>query len=174
MTTPPKPRGKKLFSRPLSEIVNRALDPLAAKQGFGEASLLLRWEEIAGARIAALCQPIRLQWPARGKQRPPGKPQEAATLALRVEPGFGLDIQHMSAALIDRVNQHLGWRCVVKLTIKQEPLRRKAAPARRRPPGDAAARAKAAEAAQGVTDEGLRRALIALGERAMAKPISRD
>jgi hypothetical protein len=162
-------RPTQKLPRTLAELVNRALDPLVAKQGFGESSVLLQWETIVGARIAALCQPIRLRWPLRGKLRSPEKPQEPATLTLRVEPGFGLDIQHMGDAIINRVNAHLGWRCVGKIALVQEPLQRKAPKPACVARGDAAARERAERAAQGVDDEALREALARLGERVMAK-----
>lgn len=161
----PSPREKRA-SRALGDLVNRALDPLVARQGFSESSLLMQWEAIMGARIAALCQPVRLQWPPRPKTRSPEKKEEPATLVLRVEPGFGLDVQHMSSTLIERVNTHLGWRCVGRLSIRQEPLAAKTA--RRAPLQNPAARAKAAAAAEGVEDDALREALIGLGERALA------
>src|ERR1019366_4769569 len=75
--------------------------------------------------------------------RAPDAGQQPATLALRVEPGFGLDIQHMSGAIIERVNTHLGWRCVAKLAIRQEPLQRAALKRQLAPPNDPAARARA-------------------------------
>ena len=88
MTAPNARRPSQKFSRPLAEFVNRTLDPLVAKQGFGESSLLLQWETIIGARIAGLCQPIRLRWPPRAKSRAPDKPDEPATLVLRVRTGL--------------------------------------------------------------------------------------
>ncbi len=169
MTEAGKSRSRDRVSRPLAELVNRALDPLVLRQGFSESSLLLRWDAIMGARVAAICEPIRLQWPPRPKTRPPDKKDEPATLVLRVEPGFGLDIQHMGATIIDRVNTHLGWRCVARLTIRQEPLTAKPRRLRKSAPIDAATRARATEATEGVTNEALRAALIALGERALAK-----
>lgn len=165
-----KSRSKDRVSRPLAELIGRTLDPLVSRQGFSESSLLLRWEAVMGARVAAICEPVRLQWPPRAKNRAPEKKDEPATLVLRVEPGFGLDIQHMSATIIDRVNTHLGWRCVARVTMRQEPLTAKRRPARKPAPVDAAARARAAAATEGVTNEALRAALIALGERALAKP----
>jgi hypothetical protein len=162
-------RPSQKFSRPLAEFVNRALDPLVAKQGFGESSVLLQWETIVGARIAGLCQPIRLRWPPRAKSRAPDKPEEPATLSLRVEPGFGLDIQHMSGAIINRVNAHLGWRCIGKIVLVQEPLRRDAPKPTHLAPRDPAARDRAEEATLGIEDEALRKALVKLGERAMTK-----
>jgi hypothetical protein len=158
----------------LAEFVNRALDPLIAKQGFGETTLLTQWETIVGARLAAICEPTRLNWPPRPKKPAANAPALAATLMLRVEPGFGLDVQHMSGSLIDRINAHLGWRCVARVAIRQEPLRR-VAPRRRRepPPRNLALKARAEAATEGIADEALRRALTTLGEHAFEQA-SRD
>ena len=156
--------------RRLVEFVNRALDPLIAKQGFGETALLTQWEAIVGARLAAICEPARLNWPPRPKKPAADAPAQAATLMLRVEPGFGLDVQHMSSALIDRVNAHLGWRCVARIAIRQEPLRLAAKKRRREtPPRNPALRARAEAATEGIADEGLRRALTTLGERTLGQ-----
>jgi hypothetical protein len=165
-------RARRVVSRPLAELVNRALDPLIARRGFGEATLLTQWDMIVGARIGALCQPMRLNWPPRPKNGAPDAGQQPATLALRVEPGFGLDIQHMSGAIVERVNTHLGWRCVAKLAIRQEPLHRAAPKRPRTPPSDPAARARAEETTQGVENDALRAALITLGERVLAEKAS--
>ncbi|QGM97308.1 DUF721 domain-containing protein [Methylocystis parvus] len=160
---------KGVFARPLVDYVLRELDPLVARQGFGEASLLLQWREIVGARVADICAPERLQWPARARKPAPDRPQEPATLVLRVEPGFGLEIQHMAPAIVDRVNAHLGWRCVVRVTLRQQALAPRAE--KRRPPrpalADPASRARAEAATQGVAEESLRAALIRLGEQAL-------
>jgi hypothetical protein len=164
------PRAKGVFARPLADYVLRELDPIVAKQGFGEASLLLQWREIVGARIADICAPERLQWPTRARKPAPGKPQEPATLVLRVEPGFGLEIQHMAPAIIDRVNAHLGWRCVARATLRQQALaipRPEQKPPHPRP-SDPAMRARAEAATEGVAEEALRAALVRLGEKALA------
>lgn len=168
-------RPNRTRARRLADLVLREVDPLVAKQGFGEASLLMQWPEIVGVRVAALCQPERLQWPprprgARGKaSEQKERPQEPATLILRVEPGFGLDIQHMAPAIVDRINAHLGWRCVAKLFLRQEPLAAvKNAPRQPpAPPNDPAARAQAEAATAGLREDGLREALNRLGERAL-------
>ncbi len=189
-------RSKGRGARTLSEVVNRTLDPLVARQGFGELTLLTQWEMIVGARIGAICAPEKLVWPPRPKtpagktpagKTPAGKTPVAkteptkthmrsinaeprpATLRLRVEPGFGLDAQHMSGAIIERVNAHLGWRCVGRLSFIQAPLTR-LAPKRARPArSDAEARAKASAATEGVEHDALRAALLRLGEQIMSR-----
>ncbi|MBM3577507.1 MAG: DUF721 domain-containing protein [Alphaproteobacteria bacterium] len=173
-------RAKGLRARPLADYVLRELDPLVAARGFSEASLLLSWREIVGARIARICAPASLQWPPRprGKSSAPSvtkrrekTPREPATLVLRVDPGFGLEAQHLAPIIIDRVNAHLGWRCVARVALRQEELASESASrpgADRAPKPDAAARARAVKATEGVAEEGLRAALIKLGERALA------
>jgi hypothetical protein len=167
MSAAPRRTGR--IGRPLAELVLRQLDPLVARQGFGAASLILQWTEIVGARVAGVCAPERLQWPARGRKPSPDRPQEPATLILRVEPGFGLEVQHMAPTIIERVNGHLGWRCVARVTLRQAALTTRPAPSpRRRPPPDPEARAQAQLATEGVENAGLRAALVRLGEKALA------
>ena len=167
MSMPEGAPSKRRGARPLADLVNRTLDPLVARQGFGESTLLTQWEAIVGARLAAISAPERLNWPPRPKARPEGVEIQPATLVLRVEPGFGLDVQHMSGVIIERVNAHLGWRCVARLSLRQAALP-PPKPKRKAPLGDPAARAAAAKAAEGVEHEALRAALVALGERVLS------
>jgi hypothetical protein len=172
MSTPPEHdrRAKRRGATRLAELVNRALDPLVARQGFGESTLLTQWETIVGARVSAISAPEKLIWPPRPKTRLPDAEIKPATLALRVEPGFGLDIQHMSGAIIERVNAHLGWRCVARLSLRQGALAPSAKPKREKVlPSDPAAKARAELATEGVAHDALRAALIALGERVLSE-----
>lgn len=156
---------RKPWVQPLADLVSGAIDPVLAKQGFGQADVILNWEDIAGARLAAVCEPIKLQWPTRPKNAPPDRIPEPATLIVRVEGGFALELQHMAGALIERVNSHLGWRCIGKISMRQGPLERPNAPRPRpRPPGTQAL-AEAGDAVAGVEDEALRQALTRLGAR---------
>jgi hypothetical protein len=160
---------KRPWSQPLADFLPKILDPAVARQGFGESALLLDWAEIAGERIAAISEPVRLQWPPAGVKRDPLEPRPPAALVLRVEPGFGLEIQHLSAVLIERVNAHLGWRCVGSLKIRQEKIRRVPA-APRRTAEDPHARAEAERQVTGIEEEPLRNALARLGARVLDRP----
>lgn len=163
----PPPRRK--AARPLADYLPDALDPLVAKLGMSQATLVLDWAEIVGERIAAVCEPARLRWPPRGPKSDPTKGSDPATLVLRVAPGMALEIQHLAPVLIERVNAHLGWRCVGKIALRQEPLQqRRRRPAKQRQPGPAA-RAEAERLAAGIEDEGLRAALARLGAAALAE-----
>ena len=112
-------RKKKLVGQPIASLMRAALDPAIAKIGLSQASLMLDWDTIMGARIAAMCEPEKLRRPRGSSKTAP----EAATLILRVANGFGLDVQHMAPTIIERVNTHLGWRCVGAISIKSAPLK---------------------------------------------------
>ena len=99
---------------------------MLAKRGLSQASLILDWAAIVGARTAALCEPARLQWPPRGPKTDPAK-AGPATLWLRVAPGRALDIQYQGPVIVERVNAHFGWRCIagVKIRARAEAGRRR-------------------------------------------------
>ncbi|HEY8578713.1 MAG TPA: DciA family protein, partial [Beijerinckiaceae bacterium] len=111
MRSPRKP----IRARPLADLVGEALDPIVAKQGFGESDVILNWDDIVGPRLAAVSEPQKLQWPPRPPGRLPDAPPEPASLIVRVEGAFALEMQHVAPILIERVNARLGWRCVGRL-----------------------------------------------------------
>jgi hypothetical protein len=160
-------RAKQRWATPLGDFVAPLVEPALARQGFGEASLVADWPEIVGASIARGCRPIKLQWPPRAPKRDPETPVEPATLVLRVEGAAALDIQHSAALIVERVNAHLGWRCIGKLAFRQGPLE-PPPPARRHAPAPSGeAIAKAREAASAIEGEALRAALERFGARAL-------
>jgi hypothetical protein len=156
------PHKTAFWSLPLADLVGAAIDPVLARQGFGESNIVLFWEEIVGERLAAMSEPLCLRWPPRGNAQFDHAP---ATLVVRVQGGYALELQHMTGLVIERVNAHLGFACVGRIAIKQGPLERRPdgkAP-RRPPPPEAVAAAEACVA--GIQDEALRQALSRLGAR---------
>lgn len=163
---PPKRRP---WSQPLADFVTQAMSPALAKHGFGEADLILNWDEIAGERLAAVCEPLKVQWPGRGPKSSPDAKQEPAMLVLRVEGAFALELQHSAPVLIERINAHLGWRCIGRIALRQGPLEHRHASKPKPLPRDAEAEKKAAAMLGGVADEGLLDALTRLGGRVLAR-----
>jgi hypothetical protein len=162
---------KNPWSRPLADLVQTAIDPILRRQGFGQSDLVLFWDDIVGERLAAVSQPVKVQWPASKRDRAADNGSAPATLVVRVETGFALELQHLAPIVIERVNAHFGWRCISRLLLKQGPI---AAP----PPARHGVRLlnKDAETGaetivgNGVVYEPLRLALIRLGARALARP----
>lgn len=152
------------WSRPLADLVGKAIDPVLARQGFSQSDILLFWDEIVGERLASMSEPISLRWPPRG---PGGKDRrfEPATLVVRVESGFALELQHLAPLVIERINAHLGFACIGRLSLKQGPLTRRRVARPPAPSPSAAALAAAADCVGEVSEEPLRQALIRLGAR---------
>jgi hypothetical protein len=168
--------GKMPWSRPLADLVQTAIDPVLRRQGFGQSGLVLFWDDIVGERLAAMSQPVKVQWKVLQHDRAadngpaPENDPAPATLVVRVETGFALELQHLAPLVIERVNAHFGWRCVSRLLLKQGPV---AAPplARYEPnPLDKAAETAAEQIVGGVMDEPLRLALTRLGARVLTGP----
>ena len=163
-------------ARSLADYVLRQIDPLIARRGFGEGSLLMAWREIVGDQLAAICAPDQMKWPKIPVHSKATKIKSPATLVLRVEPGFGLQVQHLMPVIIDRINAHLGWTCVDRLVIRQDPLNildrggslhpEKGAEVRDRSVNPEL-RAQAVAAGAGFADPDLREAVIRLGQNAL-------
>lgn len=162
-----QPAKQPSWSRPLAELVSGVMDPVLARQGFGESSIILHWDEIVGERMARTCEPLKLQWPPRGPKSAPDVRSEPATLIIRVEGAFALELQHLAPVVIERVNAHLGWRCIGKLAMRQGPVAGKSQHPRFNPAFDAVAYQAAAAQAVGIEDGQLRDAVTRLGARVL-------
>jgi hypothetical protein len=138
------------------------LKTLDERFGAGPGALQARWREIAGERLAAFTEPVKLTKPRGGG---------AAALELRVQGPAAALVQHQGPEILARVNLFLGPGSVDRLRIVQGPVRTapagptpaQAAKARRRKaPLDAGAEARLqAELAE--APEGIRAALLELG-----------
>jgi hypothetical protein len=148
------------FPRPLAELTAGALSGPLKRQGFASTEIVTRWGEIVGPEIAAHCEPLKINWPRglEGEEAPP----EPATLVLRVEGPAAIEIQHLSAVILERVNRFFGWQAIGRLGLRQAPLRRRASPEPPKPP-DPAEQARIATSLPQIEDEGLRAALARLG-----------
>jgi hypothetical protein len=145
--------NKRSYPKPLADLVAVCVADVFARQGFTSCAIVTHWDDIVGAEISALAEPIRMQWI---RTRDPDE-SPPATLVLRVEGPAALEIQHMSGVIVERVNRYLGWQAVDKLSLRQAPLMRR--PRLARPRIDATAAAAMAAQMTGIADDGLRTAL---------------
>ena len=160
-------------AKPLDLLMRGVIEPALAARGLGEASLIADWPAIVGEAIAGYARPQQLQWPPRPARRDPEAPIAPATLILRVDGAFALEAQHNAAVIVERVNAHLGWRCVEKIAFRQGPLPPLKAKRRAAPAPSEAAEAEARQAAAAIGDEALREALTRLGARAIDRAARR-
>lgn len=162
--------GKIPWSRPLADLVLAAIDPVLARQGFGQSGLVLFWDDIVGERLAAMSRPVKVQWPVRQIDRAAENGSAPAMLVVRVESGFALELQHLAPIVIERVNAHFGWHCVSRLVLKQGPVAARPRARHAARPLDEAAGAAAEMIVGNRVDEPLRLALTRLGARVLARP----
>ena len=145
-------------AKPLHELAGKTIADLFARQGFASTGIITHWADIVGAEIADHAEPIRMIWPRRVQEDDP----EPAALVLRVEGPVALEIQHMSGAIIEKVNRFFGWRAVGRIQIRQAPLMRREKNVRPAPPDPAVVERLAADMSD-IGDEDLRGALARLG-----------
>lgn len=153
---------------PLADFVSPAVGDAFSRFGFSQGDLILHWPDIIGAKMAAHCHPLKLQWPRASRKTPEQTPAGLATLILQVESYAALDVQHMSGTILQRVNTFLGWRCIGKISLRQGPLPKVSAPRPVRRP-DPACLAQAQEFTADIDDAPLRAALIRLGAQVLSQ-----
>src|SRR5664279_5047025 len=146
------------FPRPLSELLSATLSDALKTQGFASAEILARWGDIVGPEVAAHSEPMKINWPKPMGDEDP----EPATLVLRVEGPAALEIQHLSAVILERVNRFFGWQAIGRIALRQAPLRRREPPTPP-PPLDPEIAARIAAGMPEIKDEELRQALARLG-----------
>ena len=142
----------------MGALLPKATDPIVRKRGFQNGEILSRWAEIVGPEIAEKSCPELLSY-AQGSGL-------GATLRVRVESAWAVEVQHLEPVIVERINTFFGHAAVSRLALIQAPLPRRAAP---KPLAtrdlSAAEHGALDEAVAGTDDDGLRTALRALGER---------
>jgi hypothetical protein len=156
-----QPRSR---TRPLADFINVCLGPSLAAQGFAASDVLMAWPDIVGERLAEFTQPLKIEWKKRPAHADPESRPEPATLVVRVESAFALELQHLAPVVVERVNAHYGWRCIGTLVLKQGPVRR-AKPEKPKPPVlTPADRERIALASQAIEEDALKAAIGRLGQ----------
>jgi len=85
------------YIRPLADDAMGQAAAALAQAGFADPTLVTRWAEFAGAEVAQVAEPVRLQ-----------EGPEGAVLTLKADPAAAVFLQHESRALIERLNGQLG------------------------------------------------------------------
>lgn len=157
-------RHQRPLARPLAEFLDVCLSPSLAAQGFASADIIMAWPDIVGERLAAFTQPLKIEWKRKSPHADPEARPDPATLVVRVESAFALELQHLAPTVIERVNTYYGWRCVGKLVLKQGPVRRTVKKKPAPPSISSADREKIGKALDPIEEERLKGALDRLGQ----------
>lgn len=167
--------------KPLGDYLKPCLGRALAAQGFAAADVIVAWPEIVGDRLAPVSQPVKVEMRRSGRGSNGAREfdvlsgpedrdrREGATMVVRIEGAFAIELQHLAPVVIERINARYGWRFVSRLALRQGPVRRRAAKSR---PGGVVAEAdrrRIGQAVEMVQDEALRAALGRLGEAVVAE-----
>lgn len=146
-------RGPVALGAMLPRIAGRAL----RRRGFAEARIITDWAAIVGDVLARETMPQKLAFP-RGENT-------GGTLHVMVSGAFSTELQHLAPLVTEKINAYFGYAAVAKLTMKQGPITRARAAARRKParplsgPPSRALRQSLAK----IEDDNLRDSLAELG-----------
>ncbi|WP_145107612.1 DUF721 domain-containing protein [Cereibacter sediminicola] len=157
-------RGFEAASGLLQERIRKA----GEKRGFAVTRLLTHWPEVAGEDLARITRPVKVGYGAREGF--------GATLTLLVSSAHAPLVQMQLPTLKERVNACYGYAAIHRIVLTQtapsgfaegQALFDPAPPAPRA--ADPVVKARAAAAADGVQDEGLRAALERLAENFLSR-----
>jgi hypothetical protein len=116
-----RPRGGE--ARAVSDLMPEIGRAAFRRFGFVQSSVVSRWDEIVGARYAAVSAPESIRFPV-------GKKSEG-TLELTVEGAHATMMQHVLPEIIERVNRFFGYAAVTRIKVRQGNV---ATPPTRQPP----------------------------------------
>jgi hypothetical protein len=92
------------------------VEEVAQTRGFSEPDVLLRWEEIAGAELAACCRPVKVSYARRYAM--------GARLLVEADGARALEVEHLAPRIVERVNAHYGYRAISEIKVTQSAGRR--------------------------------------------------
>ena len=104
-----RPRGG--AARPIAELMPEIGRTAFRKFGFVQSSVVTRWPEIVGERLARACAPESIRFPI-GEKRD-------GILQLVVKPAFAPIVQHSIPEIVERVNRFFGYAAVAKVKLRQ-------------------------------------------------------
>lgn len=131
--------------------------------GFVQSSVITRWAEIVGDRYARVSSPESIRFP-QGKR-------EQGTLTVTVVPAHAPMMQHVTPAIIERVNRFFGYAAIARVLLVQGEVIRRAAPLPR--PEPAPLTPEQDESLKPIADPELRAVLesLARGVSAQSSPL---
>ncbi len=118
------PRARR--ARAVADLLPAAGGAAFRRFGFVQSSIVSRWQEIVGARYAAVSTPESIRFP-------PGR-KSAGTLTLVVEGAHAPMMQHVAPAIRERVNHFFGYEAVARVAIRQGLVQVEKGRVRRAPP----------------------------------------
>lgn len=149
---PPAEPQRSNRSRAMAELLPDVGGAAFRRFGFVQSSIVSRWPEIVGERLAAASAPESIRFPPAMKQD--------GVLTLTVKGAHAAMLQHVTPEIIERVNRFFGYAAVARVQIRQGEV---IGPApRRAPPSLKVVPAEMGEGIKAIADPELRAVLESL------------
>ena len=113
-------------ARQVAELLPAVGAAAFRKFGFIQSSIVTRWPEIVGEKLARASSPESIRFPQ-------GKKQEG-TLTLTVRGAHAAMMSHITPEIIERVNRFFGYAAIARVTIRQGDVAPRAVPRARPEP----------------------------------------
>lgn len=153
-----RPRGGE--ARAIADLVPAIGDTAFRKFGFVQSSIITRWPEIVGTKLARVTAPDSLRFP-RGSR-------SDGTLHISVTSAHASVVQHVVPDIIARVNRFFGYAAVSRVQLKQgraiAPAVPERVPAEPPPPPLSAQSGARGDALRAIRDPELRAVLDGLAQ----------
>lgn len=104
-----RPRGGE--ARAIADLVPAIGGAAFRKFGFIQASLVTRWRDIVGDRLADITEPAMIRFPQGQK--------DGGTLHLTISGAHAPMLQHVEPDLIARVNRFFGYAAIARVRMTQ-------------------------------------------------------
>jgi hypothetical protein len=99
----------------LASHVGKLTKPIFGERGFADAAIINDWPVIAGEHLANHSAPEKIHYTQGRKSK--------GTLHLRIDNGgLAMQLQHLEAVLIERINAYFGFGAIERIRITQGPL----------------------------------------------------
>ncbi len=150
---PPAEPVRSNRSRAVAELLPAIGGAAFRRFGFVQSSLVSRWPEIVGEKLARASVPESIRFPMGQKAD--------GTLTLTVHGAYAVMIQHVVPEIMERVNRFFGYTAVARIQIRQGEIAAAQAP-RRAPPSLKTVPADMGEGLKTIADPELRAVLESL------------
>lgn len=97
-------------ARAVAEMLPQVGGAAFRRFGFVQSAVVSRWAEIVGERYAAVSTPESIRF-SHGRR-------EDGVLTLTVDGAHGVMMQHVTPAIIERVNRFFGYPAVARITLR--------------------------------------------------------
>lgn len=101
-------------ARRLHDWVQPVVQKSLRRRGFGDARLLMAWEEIMGPELAAISLPWRVR-----------RHKDGAVLQIKVQGLFALQLQHIAPEILARIHRLYGYPAFARLQFSSAPTQRR-------------------------------------------------